>query len=99
MLGNNVAVGRCTVPQCCFTFFYNSCRSIHLFYINHSFYLSSLLSQVFRIQKRLREVTLGSVSWQAMADRRIELRPNYHIKISALMTLVSNFKYFVFVVF
>lgn len=49
----------------------------------------ALLHEVFRMQKRLREVTLGSISWQAMADRRIELRPNYHIKISALMTLVS----------
>lgn len=49
----------------------------------------ALLHQVFFIQKALREITLGAQAWQGMADRRIELRTGYHVKVSTLMTLVS----------
>jgi len=46
------------------------------------------MSQVFTVQKRMRDVTLGSSTFEAMADRRIELRKGYHITISSLMVLV-----------
>eukprot|EP00598_Pedospumella_elongata_P003145 CAMPEP_0184970612 /NCGR_PEP_ID=MMETSP1098-20130426/3024_1 /TAXON_ID=89044 /ORGANISM="Spumella elongata, Strain CCAP 955/1" /LENGTH=308 /DNA_ID=CAMNT_0027492565 /DNA_START=121 /DNA_END=1047 /DNA_ORIENTATION=+ len=50
----------------------------------------ALLHQVFTVQKRMRDVTLGSSTFQAMADRRIELRKGYHITISSLMVLHSD---------
>ena len=44
----------------------------------------------------MRDVTLGSSTFQAMADRRIELRKGYHITISSLMVLVSLILIFLF---
>ena len=50
----------------------------------------ALLYQVFHIQTKLKDNTLGWQFWEGVSKRRIELRKGYNVQIANLMVLVST---------
>lgn len=50
----------------------------------------ALLYQVFHIQTKLKDNTLGWQLWETISKRRIELRRGYNVQIGNLMVLVST---------
>lgn len=57
----------------------------------------ALLYQVFHIQTKLKDNTLGWQLWEGISKRRIELRRGYNVQIANLMVLVSDVVWLVIV--
>lgn len=63
--------------------------SIEVF-IPYCKYHQALLAPVFKIQEKLRRVTLGGQAWEAVSMRKIEVHTGRTMPIRELMVLVRH---------